>query len=246
MRHGVPHERHDGEVAPASSEIVAKGVEELFNHDETGGGDVVGDEVRASRAGVDGGEDGRPNLGLEASASLGTGASKIVHLDVGWDVVEDALGAAATVADVRDDAGDALEVSQILLERRPARVLEVVEPRHGATIRLVTLLGRAGVLRDALGDDGGTSKATMGLSRGKRERGRGGTSGSARASRGVTPKEKNGRMGDEWEQRAEGGRTSMSAARVTKTTATGVASATPRIHHRRARGGGARSRGSTS
>ena len=56
MRHGVPHERHDGEVAPASSEIVAKGVEELFNHDETGGGDVVGDEVRASRAGVDGGE----------------------------------------------------------------------------------------------------------------------------------------------------------------------------------------------
>ena len=78
------------------------------------------------------------------SASLGTGASEIVHLDVGWDVVEDALGAAATVADVRDDAGDALEVSQILLERRPARVLEVVEPRHGATIRLVTLLGRAG------------------------------------------------------------------------------------------------------
>ena len=57
---------------------------------------MVGDEVRASRAGVDGGEDGRPNLRLEASASLGTGASKIVHLDVGRDVVEDALGAAAT------------------------------------------------------------------------------------------------------------------------------------------------------
>ena len=47
---------------------------------------------------------------LEACASLGTGASEIVHLDVGLDVVEDALGAAAAVADVRGDAGDALEV----------------------------------------------------------------------------------------------------------------------------------------